>query len=402
MSKNIEEMKEEYSMLQNVKLRREKIGSEALIIKNANFKNGMSGIVCENTKFIGCYFYPDVSIEIISMNDVTFDGCQFMSCNFGGGVWNNVTFNKSDGRAKFFLLGGMGSKNVVFNECDFMGVPENEKIIHENYFGMVGTHGHAAFFNCNLKYVGLEGDDGLSIKSSRLEKVYSNIQSGKCDLLLDDVVSKDYFDLTSSKFNKVEMRKTTFEDLRMVNVETNALMMGECTAKMIGHGLKSVDATIRDCTFHDEGDPGNPVERRYSGFSTYYGKIDHLSIDNVRFGGSNGSLFIGGSINIYHDPKSLKPSKPIFYAEYGKISIKKTSLKRASLAYVHAEEVNISECDISDANFDHSKFDILTLRQVALAGKIDFTNTIVKRVTQENVRRDSKLSLIKTGAIIDI
>ncbi len=242
----------------------------------------------------------------------------------------------------------------------------------------------------------------ISRNIEEMQEVFSMLtESGKGDLLLEDVVSKDYFDLSSSKFNKVEMKKSIFEDLRMVNVETKTLVMDEWKAKMIGHGFKSIDATIRDCTFHDEGDPSKPGERKYSGFSTYYGKIDYLLMDNVNFAGSNGSLFVGGSINIYHDPKSLKPSKPIFYAEYGKIStIKKTSLKRASLAYVHAQEVDISDCDITDANFDHSTFDVLTLRQVTLAGKIDFTGATVKQLMQDGVRRRADLKLIKTGATV--
>ncbi|CDG84351.1 hypothetical protein [Janthinobacterium agaricidamnosum] len=401
-SKNIEDVQEEFSMLTDIKFRRKKLGDAPLIIENADFKNTVENLECENTRFIGCYFYPGVFIRVKSLKDVLFEKCQFMNANIGQGIWDNVTFRKTDGRGKFVILGGEGSKKTFFDECDFMGLPPNKNIIHENYFGAAGSAGDTVFNNCNLKYMRLYGEAGLSITNSKLQKISAPVQDGGGILLVEKVKCKEYLNFKNSRFSSIRIDDSEIDDLQMINVEGDDFVMSRSSARLLGHGLVLRDAKISDCMFHDNGDPSSVGEREFSGFSTLYGKIDNLEINNVGFQGSNGSLFAGGAVNVYYDPRKLKKSQPIDYATYGRIFIKKTSLKGASFAYVHAKEVTISDCDIVDANFDHSTFDVLTLRQVTLAGKIDFTDTIVKQLKQDGVRRRGDLTLIKTGATVDI
>jgi uncharacterized protein YjbI with pentapeptide repeats len=388
LQKNIKAMPDELAMLRDVELRRNSLGQRKLIIKGAAFDNiRFDEATWENTEFIDCHFYPDSLIFAALFKEVHFENCIFYACRLTAKRWENVSFHKSSAREKFEIRAtGKESKGVTFNACDFIGTHPNPKIIPENEFGVVGAWGDVEFNDCNLEYVQLIAGSRLSVNNSKTNMVDAGGLRENGELLLNDVKGKNYLDVGDSQFSNISIKNCIFEDLRMENVKANEILMDSSKTFFLGHKIKANSLIARDCIFHSDGDPNELGALEYAGFSTLYAKIKSLHVENVQFTGHNGSLFIGGAVNLLYDPKEPKYGSPLGFSNYETIVIRNTSLKRGFLAYTKAKEVEIDHCEIIDANFTHAEFENLRLKNVNMGGTVDFKESHIQHVCNPPVK----------------
>lgn len=396
VTKNINAMPDELAMLRDVELRRNSLGQRKLIIKGAAFDNiRFDEATWENTEFIDCHFYPDSLIFAALFKEVHFENCIFYACRLTAKRWENVSFHKSSAREKFEIRAtGKESKGVTFNACDFIGTHPNPKIIPENEFGVVGAWGDVEFNDCNLEYVQLIAGSRLSVNNSKTNMVDAGGLRENGELLLNDVKGKNYLDVGDSQFSNISIKNCIFENLRMKDVEADEILMDSCKTPFRGHNIKAKSMVVRNSIFYSDGNPDHLPDRQYAGFSIKSAEIKHLYVENVQFTGHNGSLFLGGAVNILYKPQKPENGPPIEFAEYETIAIKNTSLKRGFLAYTKAKEVEIDQCEIIDANFTHAEFENLRLKNVNMGGTVDFKESHIQHVQQENLTRRGDLQVI--------
>jgi len=380
MAKNIEEMQDEFAMLCNIELRRTKLGSDQLVIKNADFRNSISGISCENTKFVDCYFYPGIILQVTLLNNVSFESCQFMECSIGNGIWNNVHFLKCDGRKMFRVIGGKGSKNVTFQECDFMGSSPVAGDTHENYFGGVGTHGESTFDNCDLKYVEILGASKLHVKRSRLNKVeVINYQAvGNANFLDSNI--QDYLKITG-EFKSFTMNSVNFEFFSIEKFQSENFVMEGCSGVFYARQSKINEVLIKNCTFTKKSG-ASAEEKLYSGFHVRFPKIKNILMENVKFE-AGGSLHIGGGENYTYKQGFPERGEKFVYSKFEKISFLKTILINSSLRYIDAQEIRLDSCEIKDFDLSDDRIGGLQILGSSLAGKIDFARTTINELLDE-------------------
>ena len=393
LKSEISAMHDEYAMLLNIDLRRTKLPLSPLVIANAVFRDNIDELVCENTQFHNCDFTGEVLINVKDFKEVKFVNCTVHRSSISGGRWNNVLFEGCNGIGEFGIGGGEGSKSVLFHKCIFTGTSPQKDSHREEGYGSAGSFGTASFVDCDISYMKLHGPAGLSIKDSRLNQVSATAQRKNGHLSLENVDVKDYLDLTAGIFSSVTFKNIRFEYIDMKNVKTDTLDMQECQGHFFGKSLAAKQFTIRKSTFGANGDPGDTSERENAGFSTLYAEIGLLLIDEVKFIGTNGSLFIGGAINIMFKKDRPEHGQPVDYTVYGKISIKNTSLKGAFLSYLKCDQIEIAHCDIENADFVNSQIENLHIFGSTFKGKADFTNAVINHFSAEdNIRKfDAKI-----------
>jgi len=392
MKHEISDMAEQYSMLLNISLRRSKLPSSRLIIKNASFTKNITQLECENTEFINCDFNDEVVINVKSLHNVEFRDCKITNSKISSGVWKDVTFDNIHASGQFEVLGDEGSSNVLFKKCNFTGPASSDEDNHENTFGAAGTFGTAEFIDCDIRYVGIEGPYGLIVKNSRLNKIKAIAQRKRGSLTLDNVEIKDYLNLTSGIFSNIDIKNTRFEYLDLEKVRSDNFLMEDSSGHFFGKLMTTDEMVVRRCTFTAEGNPENISQHEDAGFSVIYSKIGLLTIESVKFSGRNGNLFIGGSVNILFNENEPKYGPPIEYTNFGRIIIKNTSLKNASLSFLKSEKLQIENCDFEDTDCSKSYIDNLEITNCTFSGKVDFSGTIIKIFSEaKNLRKPSLL-----------
>lgn len=401
MKPNITSMPDEHAMLLNVELRRSRLQKSPLIINNAVFSESLQELVCENTQFNHCEFADGSNFDVTSFTNVTFSNCTMLESKIGGGTWNNVLFEGCEAHGEFKIVGGEGSRDVVFKKCVLTGATPRAHSNPEDSFGSAGTLGNASFVDCDVTYMRIHGRTGLSIKDSRLNKVDAVTQQGNGMLNLDNVDVKDYLDLTSGKFSSIQMKNVRFEYIDLESVETGILNIEESYGHFSGKLLVAKQMVVRSCTFGANGNPHDPSERKGAGFNILYAKIASLAVDDVKFIGSNGSLFLGGAVNLAYDKDEPRYGDPVGYSSYGKLSVKNTSLKGAFLSYLKASELYIDHCDIENADFMDSHIDKMEITGSTFSGKTDFSGTVINHCNVTgNIRKpDAKINLDKNKLV---
>ena len=391
----------EHAMLRNVELRKERLGDASLIINHAIFSASMQELICENTQFNHCDFIGDVILDVKSFTNVTFSNCTIRDSKIGSGTWHNVRFESCHAQGNFKIVGDEHSEDVAFIKCVFTGSTPRAGSNPDDSYGSAGTLGSAAFDNCDMTYMRIHGQAGLSIKDSRLNKVDAVSQRGNGMLKLDNVDVKDYLDLSSGKFSLIQMKNVRFEYIDLEGVETGILNIEESYGHFSGKLLVAKQMLVRSCTFEANGNPHDPSERKGAGFNILYAKIASLAVEDVKFIGSNGSLFLGGAVNLAYDKDEPRYGDPVGYSSYGKLSIKNTSLKGAFFSYLKASELYIDHCDIENADFMDSHIDKMEITGSTFSGKTDFSGTVINHCNvTDNIRKlDAKINLDKNKLV---
>jgi uncharacterized protein YjbI with pentapeptide repeats len=390
MAKNIDEMEEEYAMLFDIKLRRKKLGALPLVIKDADFRINLEEVICENTQFVDCYFYPGITIKTKALTDVSFERCQFMDCSFGSGIWKNVTFSKCDGRKLFRLIGGEGSKNVVFNECDFLGGAQVAESPHENYFGGVGSFGEAKFANCELKYLEIFGASQLDVEKSRLNKVEIINYQAIGNATFSNSTIQDYLKVTGN-FTAFTLNSVKFDLLSIEKITAAEFTLADCVGVFFGKICTIKKFTAKNCTF--VGKTGaSSEERENSGFELRFPKISQLFLEKLEFK-NGGNLYINGGENFTYKQGAPERGEKFIYARFEKITVRETNLSNSNLSYISAQEIRIENSAVKDIDISDSILERVLFSHTVLSGKVNFTNTSVVEFKEESTEKLPGLQL---------
>jgi uncharacterized protein YjbI with pentapeptide repeats len=389
MAKNIDEM-EEYAMLLDITLRKKKLGTLPLVIKNADFRTNLDEVICENTHFVDCYFYPGITIKTKALTDVSFERCQFMDCSFGSGIWKNVTFKKCDGRKLFRLIGGDGSKNVIFDECDFLGGAPVAESPHENYFGGVGSFGEARFENCELKYLEIFGASQLNVDKSRLNKVEIINYQAVGNASFTNSTIQDYLKVTG-QFTTFILNSIKFDLLSIDKIIADEFTLTDCVGVFFGKVCTIKKLAAKNCTFLGQTGASSE-ERENSGFELRFPKISQLLLEKLEFK-NGGNLYINGGENYIYKEGAPERGEKFIYARFEKITARETNLSNPNLSYISAHELRIENSAVKDIDISDSIFEKVLFSHTVLSGKITFTNTSIGEFKEEATEKLPGLQL---------
>ena len=95
--------------------------------------------------------------------------------------------------------------------------------------------------------------------------------------------------------------------------------------------------------------------------------------------------------------------RPIpYHATIGRLTWKNTPMQRADLRYADIGTLSIEGSTVSDSQFMNAEIGELALKNVRLAGQVDFSNAKVKKLSSAGVTRDPGLKLVKTGTDLQL
>jgi len=388
MKRDISKFQEEYAALKDITLRRDAFKMQRLIIKDANFNDNLENIVCENTTFLNCNFESEVTIRFKEVKNVWFDQCTFNATKITGGAWQNVTISNCSARGEFFIVAGEGSKEVNFENCDFIGPPAEAGSYEANSFGTAGSLGSASFDKCKLKYATIGGHSSLIIQNSLLHTINAHSLRGNGLLHLNNVNMKHHIIFSSGIFSEVIIKNCHFGLMECEKLQAKKLTMENCTGFFVGKFMDISSAAIRNCNF----DAHSSHSASVAAFDCTGSHIDILVLDNLTFGGGSNFLNLGGYKNLIYNKKN-SDSDQYQISKYKQVSILNMLLKNAFLGHLHAEELILRKSKIDNSYFGKSILKKVMFSDVNLTGNIDFESTLIDEFTEEKLVRSPGLNI---------
>jgi uncharacterized protein YjbI with pentapeptide repeats len=386
--RDISNLQKEYASLKDVQLRRTTFEKQRLIIKDANFSNNLESLVCENTTFLNCNFESKITIRFTQLSNVSFDECKFNAAKISGGAWRNVVITNSSARGEFFIVAGKGSRDVYFENCDFVGPAAEAGSYEANNFGTVGSLGSASFNNCHLKYATIGGHTSLVIQNSVLHTINAHSMRGNGLLHLNKVNMRHHIIFSSGTFSEVIIKDCHFGLMDCERLQAETLTMKNCSGCFVGKFMEISSATFRDCNF----DAHSSQAQNVAAFDCAGSRIDILILDNLTFGGVSNFLNLGGYKNpIYNKENSDLEQYKI--SSYKKLSISNMFLRSAYLGHLYAEELILRKSKIDNSYFGNSRFKKVLFSDVKLAGNVDFEFAQIDEFTEEKLVRSLGLNI---------
>lgn len=392
--KNIEEMTDEFQMLKNIKLRNAKLGTSTLEIKNASFgENFTDYIICENTVFSDCEFEPGSGIRIKALSNVKFERCHLNDTNMSGGIWTDVTFTDCVADGQFLILADEGSKNLVFNNCNFSGPGAVVGSVHSNHFGAVGSYGNASFNKCTIKYSRIIGDISLTVKNSQLRKISASSSRKYSVITFENVNIQEYITFEEGVFSDFVMKECNFEFMNMDDVKSKRVALEDCVGHFVGKFMNLEEMTAKNCTFESTGEKRAPFGNLTAALSIVGSKINSITFDSLKFNGTNGTMYLGGSENPFYDSEDAA-SKKLETSDFRNLIISNTPLINAFLGYIKASQLILNNSDVENSNFSKSDFGKIAFSNIRIGGKIDFGASRVVEFTKKEITAKPSLDLV--------
>jgi uncharacterized protein YjbI with pentapeptide repeats len=395
MTRNITDLPETFAMLTDIHQRRTHLKNKQFVVENVSFDNNfVETINCENTIFLKCQFQPDSWLRIKELNNVEFVNCFIEDAEISGGSWNNVKFSGSSARGEFVILAGEGN-NVSFVNCDFSGEEPSDQTTHQNHFGKVGGLSSVSFDKCVLRYLEISSRDALVINDSELRKIDAAALGHGGTIKIKKINVKKYIDFGDGVFSHCYIEDSEFDLIGLDRVKCNQVRLERCTGQFVGEFMNLKEMLVLECNFFSGGEKRNPFENQYAAFCTNGSTIDKLVLDNLKFSGANGTMYIGGSKNILFNKLNPESGKPFFRSKFNEISIKSTPLRNSFFGHIETGKLSIKNSEIENSHFGNSHIGLLELSDVKLLGSIDFRGAQVEGVIKEKTVHKRGLTILQ-------
>ncbi|MBN8749881.1 Pentapeptide repeats (9 copies) [Xylophilus ampelinus] len=367
MSKpNIRSLGEPYNYLKDPDLRAKETGDAQLVVKDALFSGAtFQYVTWKNIRFLNCDFAGAYEIKLTAMENCSFENCKIVGIHDFGSM-NKVRFYKclSGGSSNW---GGQDAKNVVFEECQFLGDTADR-----NHQGAIGTYGDATFINCKAKWFGISAHTAAVFRDCEFESVAyhpsSQIASG-AHVVIEGCKLRGTFDMAPSALQSLIIRDTQIDVLDLTGASVKGdVVMEKIKASSLKMGIQEGAQSLRLKDSWITGD-GERV------CAIYAGAFKHVLVEDVRFGGSvNEVAGIGGG----YRPDDASP-QPVLTQSITFRRVKAPMLRSARL---NAAAFTVEDCEIERANFGQGRIDTLTFTRNTFSFTLDLSQTRVKEFKQ--------------------
>ncbi|TDK61289.1 hypothetical protein [Sapientia aquatica] len=376
---HISQLGKSFEYLQNPVLRSQEIGEQLLIIKDAFVADiTFSKIKWENIQFVNCDFAGGYQIKLDELNN-----CRFIECNFEAiinwGTQTNVQFLRCKTYGGSNIIGDRGSKNVIHEECEFIGKTEDR-----NNYGFIASYGEVTFSQCHLTWFSLMGSTALTIIDCKLigaKILTDNLPNSGPDFDRSSIYIKGSVLIGLTKMINANLTNLTILNTHYESIDlTNATFTGDFRMEQCQGGNTKIlvkeraqNFTIKNCHMQSNS---KEKFRFYIACSAQTAFIDGLKIQNssevaeIRFG-AQGGIEIENGVEVIYPPEFAR-----------KITISNTSIPQFNFEYSAANYFLIKDCEFDRANFRKSRYNKLEIINTRISRQIDFTDT---KVDEQNI-----------------
>ena len=376
--KHIRQFGKQFDYLIDPELRKKEIGSQLQVIENAGFYDIQFETEWSNTNFVNCQFVGGYQISLDRLVN-----CRFIDCEFEGIIgWGeqlNVQFLRCKTYGVSNIIGNRRSKNVVYEECEFIGKTNNK-----NHYGFIGNYGEVTFNKCKGSWYAVIGGKKLTLNNCEfvgLQITTDNLANSgnnfvKSDVTINTCVLAGGTDMINANLTNLTILNTHYESIDLTNATfTGDFYMEQCqggnTKILVKGGAQNF--TIKNCRMQSNS---KEKFRFYIACSAQTAFIDGLKIQNssevaeIRFG-AQGGIEIENGVEVIYPPKLAK-----------KITITNTSIPQFNFEYSAANYFLIKDCEFDRANFRKSRYNKLEIINTRISRQIDFTDT---KVDEQNI-----------------
>lgn len=362
---NIKSFDKIYRHLQDPALRASDIGDSVLVVDSAEFSGvDFSDLIWRNIRFVNCDFIGAYEIKLERLERALFEDCRFSGIHsFGDMV--DVRFSRCLARGRTFLQGQSESKNLVFENCSFVG-----KSSEPNEWGSIGSYAQATFMACEAKWFNLRGHSKLDLVECTIVDVNAVPwhEHGGSHVLIDKCKLRGTFDLSGegSLLLSLTVRDTVLErlDLRNATV-TGAVIMERIKGGYINAYVKQAESLhIRN---------SQVLGNRKEIFEAYAGGIQSIEIDTVVFGGdlSSDPVTIAGGFSLKSADRISNVSRSI--------DIRNSTIPTLDASYLHTKRLSLKDNEIVRADISNSRIAELEISGTSITGKLDAHGTQATR-----------------------
>ena len=308
------------------------------------------------------------------MTNVRFEDCRFAGI-FGFGVATNAHFLRCGWAGPSIGTSRKGSKNVVFEECKFVGETSDP-----NHRGGVGSDGEAKFIRCTAKWFTLEGYEKLELLNCELDTCNIDTDSvgnsgenfSYSSVLIDNCKLRGKFDMVANSLQSLTIRDTVIDNLDL----SGASVKGDVVMERVKGG--SVKAIVRgahrlivkNCQFTPQ--PGV----RFA-FSLASNEAQEILVEDTSITCENILVDIGGG------------------AQTESITFNRSKFTRLDLKYVHTQKLLLKEFEANSVVLSDARIGLLEFDQASFAYTLDLSNTQVKNFKQTGGTSLKKLAGLK-------
>lgn len=361
---NIRTFGKTFDYLKDPALRQKETGDTLLTIQNAEFSGEkFEGMEWNNIRFVNCDFAGAYEIAPSRLTNVKFEDCRFAGI-LSYGVTNNVQFLRCNWNGQSIMYGKKGSKNTLFQECQFSGADENP-----NHWGSVGTGGEAEFVKCKAKWFGLTGQAQLTIRDCELTDAeiatdsFANSGEGflSSAVLIENTKLRGKFDMQTLNLQSLVIRNSVIEDMDIskTTIKGDVLMEGLDAGYINAYFKQAQSLTLRDSKIKGNG---------RSVFQAFAGGITRIDIEGVTFGKADEEVIIAGGFSKKREIARVNQHLRIYNC---KIPVLASD-------YLNTANLSVDTCAIQEANFKESRISRLDIKNTKILEKLDFTNTQVE------------------------
>jgi uncharacterized protein YjbI with pentapeptide repeats len=383
--------KEEVELLRNLDTRRTNLKDKPLVVRGRLFDSEirLSSFELENTQFIDCDFVRSTMLGG-NLKNVVFQNCLFVANLWDEGRWDNVSFTKCAWRGRFNMGPSLGDKDLIFDDCDFVGATAKETGYGgpADYFGIIGgTNGNVFYRNSRFERTYINGGLSLSIVDCKMmESVL--VAKDEAHLLVERVSAEGVIKvgLGRGKFNSVTVRNSTFgRSFIFEGTHMGIAIFEDVVADLNLSIVKASSIDLKRVKFNSPAEPNPQFQYGSAMESANVGKVSIVDCD---FGGRKASLHLMGEKDEDEEKRDKNVSKThvnYYSTDFDSLTIKNTKIDGGEFAYMNIGVLLLENLEITNSDFSNSKIVKLVLRNVSLSGQVEYAHTLVGSLSKEGV-----------------
>ena len=363
--KHISQFGKTFDYLKNAELRDKEKGDALITVDGATVAgNGFQYVEWRNMVFKNCDFVGAYEVKLSRMTNVRFEDCRFAGI-FGFGVATNAHFLRCGWAGPSIGTSRKGSKNVVFEECKFVGETSDP-----NHRGGVGSDGEAKFIRCTAKWFTLEGYEKLELLNCELNTCNIDTDSvgnsgenfSYSSVLIDNCKLRGLFKMVSSSLQSLTIRDTVIDNLDLSGATVKGdIFMERIKAATVNAGVTNArNFTITDSQINGPGDIT---------FVMAMDSVEQVLLDGVSFGtGLTTRVNLGPGRALRADEWLAVPTNKLAV-------IRNCTLPIVDASWLETQHLKMEKNTIGSINLSSSRIGTLELTGNTISRTVDFTHT---------------------------
>ncbi|MDN4590699.1 hypothetical protein DBA29_19660 [Xenophilus aerolatus] len=376
MSKtNIKSFGKPYTYLKDPELRTKETRDAQLVIKDALFSGvDFKYLTWKNIRFVNCDFAGGYEIKLTAMENCAFESCKILGIHDFGAM-NKVRFYKCLSGGASNWGGNVGSKEVFFEECRFIGETSDR-----NQQGSVGAYGEAVFVNCKAKWFDIAAETRLEIRGCEFEDITCGPGLHSEDgapVVIEGSKLLGEFRMHPARLASLTIRDTQLDLLDL----TGATVKGDVVIERVkGGALKagfaSRNFTLKDSQIYGPAEQGKPV------FDTAIAASETFLIDNVQFAsGLQDLVGVGEGRALGANEWSATPRNKMAI-------IRNSRLPRIDASWLETQHLQLQGNEIGSLDVSNSRIGQLEISGNTINRGVDFSHTQAKQANVQRLRSD--------------